>query len=292
VKHDTIHNTLPVPILMYHSISTSATPAFYRFTLRPELFAAHMAHLALQGYRTLTMSELGDSRHGVAAQFPPKSVVLTFDDGFADFFTEVLPVLRSHGFVATLYVTTRYVGATSRWLAPEGEADRPILTWAQLQEIAESGVECAAHSDTHPPLDEVPRRRVRLELSRSKRLLEDHLQRTVRSFAYPFGFYSRSAREVAEDIGYSSACTVKELVSTGRDPFMVPRLTVNAGTDVTGLTRLLGKGEPSAAGRCAVEAKRLIWQGLRRHGPDRITSRITTRMARSAPGTAEERSRS
>lgn len=288
------HSRLPVPILMYHSISTSATPAFHRFTLHPKLFAAHMAYLAQHGYRTLTMSELTDSRRraGGSAEVPPKSVVLTFDDGFADFYTDVLPVLRRHGFAATLYVITGYVGATSRWLEPEGEADRPILTWTQLHEIADSGVECAAHSDTHPQLDDVPRQRVRHELSRPKHVLEDRLQRPVRSFAYPFGFYSRWVREMVEETGYSSACTVQELVSTGYDPFLEPRLTVSAGTDVTALARLLDQGRPTAANRYAVEAKRLLWQGLRRHGPHRITTRITARMAGGVPGMAEERHRS
>ena len=202
---------VPVPILMYHSISTSATPAFRRFTLHPVLFAAHMDYLAQQGYRTLTMSELTDLRRsaGGDAEVSPMSLVLTFDDGFTDFYTEALPVLRRHGFAATLYVITGYVGATSRWLEPEGEADRPILTWRQLREIAESGVECAAHSDTHPQLDDVPRQRARHELSRPKRVLEDRLQREVRSFAYPFGYYSRPVREMVEETGYSSAYKVR-----------------------------------------------------------------------------------
>lgn len=267
-----MHQAQPrVPILMYHSLSTTGTPPFRRFTLAPELFQAHLGYLADQGYQTLSVSQLVELR-ARRAPLPGKQVVLTFDDGFADFYTEAMPRLARHGFTATLYVITGYVGGTSRWLTAEGEGDRRILNWRQLGEIADSGVECAAHSHTHPQLDTLPTSQVREELSHPKRVLEDRLQRPVRSFAYPFGYYSARVRALVSEVGYHSACTVKDLVSSADAAFVLPRLTVNAGTSLDGLAALLDPGASSLASRCVAEAKRVVWQGIRRYGPASIVS--------------------
>lgn len=274
----------PVPILMYHSVSPFATPAFHRFALHPAMFRAHLAYLAEQGYRTLTMSELCNLRSGEARESPARTVVLTFDDGFADFYSDVFPVLLRHGFSATLYIVTGCVGETSRWLSAECEADRPMLNWTQLAEIRAAGIDCAAHSHTHPQLDLLTSDQAREELATSRRILEERLQSPVDSFAYPYGFYNRRVRELAQEVGYRTACTVGELVSARDEPFAVPRLTVDAGTDVAGLAALLARTKPGTAQRGTVEAKRLIWQGIRRHGPARLTSYLTGHLQATGAG--------
>lgn len=268
------------PILMYHSVSISINPLFRRFTLNPLLFAAHMAYLAQEDYRTFTVSEFVRLRRSGCGEFPEKTVLLTFDDAFADFYTAVLPVLRRYALAATLYVPTRYVGESSRWLLAEGETDRSMLTWTQLREIASSGVECAGHSHTHPQLDRLPARQLAEEVYRPKQVLEDRLQIPVRSFAYPFGYYNRSVRQAVEDAGYSSACAVKDFTSTARDDvFLLPRRTVSAVTDVSALARLLEGRRPTAISRGVAEGKRLAWQAWRQHGPARNTTDAANRTA-------------
>ncbi|MCD2196100.1 polysaccharide deacetylase family protein [Actinomycetospora endophytica] len=259
-----------VPILMYHSLSRSSTSAFGRFALDPALFDDHLAFLADRGYRTATLSDLVEWRLG-ATPIPDRTVVITFDDGFADFHTHALPALERHGMTATLYVVTGYVGSTSEWLRSDGEGDRPILSWEQLEEIAAQGVECASHTHTHPQLDVMPHAQMRAELTRSRQVLEDRLQRAVRSFAYPYGYHSSGVRTAAEAAGYRSACAVADLVSGDDDDrYAIPRLTVPAGTDPDGLAALLVQGPPSAGDRRVGRAKQLVWRNLRRHGPRAI----------------------
>jgi peptidoglycan/xylan/chitin deacetylase (PgdA/CDA1 family) len=267
----------PVPILMYHSVSTEATPAFHRFAIHPTRFAEHMAYLAAENYTTLTVRELTAQRTA-GAEIPPRTVALTFDDGFVDFHDEVLPVLARHSFTATLYVVTGFVGDTSQWLIEERESDRPLLSWSQLAEVAAAGIECAAHSHTHPQLDLLPLDRVREELATSKALLEDQLQLTVDTLAYPFGSHSRGVRAAARALGYRTACAVAELVSDIDNPFAVPRLTVSAGTDVARMAALLACGKPSARQRTVADAKRLVWQGIRRHGSASLTTFVNRRL--------------
>src|SRR5437764_272682 len=102
-------STQRVPILMYHSIADEASRAFRPFAVPPALFADQMAYLAQNGYTPLTVTRLVQTWAG-GGELPARPIVLTFDDGFADFHTHALPVLYRYGFTATLYVTTGFIG--------------------------------------------------------------------------------------------------------------------------------------------------------------------------------------
>ncbi|MGH3321235.1 MAG: polysaccharide deacetylase family protein [Streptosporangiaceae bacterium] len=259
--------TTPVPILMYHSVCRepgSVSPGFRPWTLHPARFAAHLTYLSQRGYRSLTVSELTATRRGGRAAPDGKAVVLTFDDAYGDFHTEALPLLRRYGFTATLYVPTAYVGATSGWMRAEGEGDRALLTWSQLEEVAAAGVECGAHSHTHPELDRLPIPAIREEVTTSRRALRDRLGVPVCSFAYPYGEYDGRVRGAVAAAGYESACTMKRFASTERDdPLLLPRVSMTADTDVPALAALLEtSGRP--ARRHALNAKQRAWVAWRR----------------------------
>ncbi len=104
-----------IPILMYHSVSTTNNAKFSPFTVPPARFAEQMAYLSEQGYTPLTVTHYMQAA-ARGSMLPARPVVLTFDDGFEDFFTAALPVLQRYHFPATLYVATAFVGKTSRWL--------------------------------------------------------------------------------------------------------------------------------------------------------------------------------
>ncbi|MGH9188123.1 MAG: polysaccharide deacetylase family protein [Acidimicrobiales bacterium] len=230
-----------IPILLYHSISAQTVAAFRPWVVHPHLFAAHMRHLAESAYETLTISELIRATSCTGAPLPPKPVVITFDDGFADFHEQALPVLSRHRFASTLYITTGFVGATSRWLTRQGEGNRRMLTWSQIREAACLGVECGAHSRTHPALDELPLGVSRDEIRGSKTDLESQLGREVATFAYPHGYASPKVRALVEEAGFSSAVDVRHAMSSPRDdPFGLARIIVDGNTSVAALEALLG----------------------------------------------------
>lgn len=260
-----------VPILLYHSIADEAAPRFRPWTVSPELFAAHMDHLAAEGYRPVTVSRLEGAATGNGPALPEKPVLVTFDDGFADFHTAALPVLERHGFPATLYVTSGYVGRTARWLEREGEGNRRMLTWAELQDVAERGVEVGAHSHTHPKLDEIGTRAAKDQIVRSRHVLEDHLQRPMRSFAYPHGYHGPRVRQQVVDAGFCSAAAVRHAMSsTEDDVFGLARIIVHADTTVPELDRLLqGHGLPQAPypARWRTGAWRAVRRGMHAVSP-------------------------
>jgi peptidoglycan/xylan/chitin deacetylase (PgdA/CDA1 family) len=229
---------LAVPILMYHSIGTSANDLFRPFTITPERFEAHLELIAELGYRTRTVHDL------VSGPVPPTSertLVLTFDDGFLDFATDALPRLLHHGCTGTVYVPTEYVGRSSRWLRREGEHQRPLMGWDELDALTQAGIECGAHSHTHPQLDLIDRSSSQIEIRRPREMLEDRLGAQVTTFAYPFGYFNRSVAKQVRDAGYTAACAVRDLPVSAHSQqrFAIPRLTVKNTTGVQELRALL-----------------------------------------------------
>jgi peptidoglycan/xylan/chitin deacetylase (PgdA/CDA1 family) len=258
---------ITVPILLYHAVSAEATAAFRRWAVHPQRFGDHLAVLAESGYQPITVSRRGAPRAGgdqPAGTLPPRPVVLTFDDGFADFASAALPRLERHGFASTLYVTTGYVGRGAGWLAAEGEGRRPLLTWPQLAEVATRGVEIGAHSHTHPRLDELPTREVREEVLRSRRTLEDRLQQPVPSFAYPHGYHGPRVRRVVVEAGFDSAVAVKHAMSsTEDDRFALARIIVDADTGAGRLSHLV-RGEGLRQAPYRPQLRTTVWRVARR----------------------------
>lgn len=213
-----------IPILLYHSVSDDPSGEAAPFAVAPGAFRRQLAHLRDTGWTATTVSELVRGLRQ-RAPLPERLVLLTFDDGFADFHGHALPALEDFGFPATLYMTTGFVAdqPDDQPVARPG----PMLSWGQLAEVAERGVEIGAHSHTHPELDALVPRVLEREVVRPKRLLEDRLGRAVASFAYPHGYANARLRRGVQAAGYRSACAVRNLPShPGDDHFFLARQTM------------------------------------------------------------------
>ncbi|HEY3902892.1 MAG TPA: polysaccharide deacetylase family protein [Streptosporangiaceae bacterium] len=214
-----------VPILMYHEITAEPTSTG-RLAVSPDTFAQQLRFLKAAGYTALTAGQFASS---AGTSLPAKPVVLTFDDGFADFYDNALPLLLRYGFTGTLFVTSGWTGGSGEYLSKH----RPpgMLTGAQVREIADAGIEVGAHSVTHPELDQLSAGLLRQELVGAKQALEDLLGAAVPGLAYPFGYSSKAVRDSAAIAGYEYACVVgNRFATTCADRLALPRLTIGRFT--------------------------------------------------------------
>ncbi|MQY03192.1 polysaccharide deacetylase family protein [Actinomadura macrotermitis] len=240
-----------LPVLMYHSISERPPKETAALAVTPRAFAAQMRLLKERGRTPVPFSALSPTTGTSTAGLPERPVVITFDDGYADFHRHALPVLDDLGFTATVFVTTG-------WLADAGPdaAGRPLdamLTWSQVREAAAHGIELGGHSHSHPQLDQLGDAALRDELARNKELLEDRLGRAVTTMAYPFGYSSARVRRAVRAAGYDTACAVANRLApagTGAragDVLAIPRLTVGPRTTPELFARVVeGAGVPRA----------------------------------------------
>jgi peptidoglycan/xylan/chitin deacetylase (PgdA/CDA1 family) len=219
---------------MYHEINEPAQ-AFSSLAVSPAMFREQLSYLADAGYTTVTAGEFAASV-AEGRSLPPRTVVLTFDDGFADFHEYAVPALSERGFVASVFVNTGWVQDAG------GDARRPgtMLSWSQVAEVLAAGMEVGGHSACHPQLDQIPAGRLRDELRTSKASLEDKLGIPVPGLAYPFGYSSAEVRAMARDAGYHYGYAVANtLANPASDLFRLPRLTVHHSTSLAELRRLV-----------------------------------------------------
>jgi peptidoglycan/xylan/chitin deacetylase (PgdA/CDA1 family) len=223
-----------VPILMYHSISDNSfgkSHPYYQINTSPQMFARQMNWLSDAGYRTLSLGELRAAfEKGVS---PSKAVVITFDDGYRDFYTEAFPNLRKYGFTATIFLATGRIGES-----PAHVEGVDYMTWPEVREMYRQGIEFGSHTVTHPELKSLYTEQVEQELARSKKTIEDQIGAGVQSFSYPYAFpetnkeFSRQLREILVKCGYDNGVTtVLGTASRGCDRYFLPRLPVNNWDD-------------------------------------------------------------
>jgi len=163
-----------------------------------------------------------------------KCVVITFDDGYRDFYTHAFPVLAEYGFKATMFIVSGLAGE-QRGLRDGKE----FMTWEEIRRIHSGGIRIGSHTVTHPELYSMRPSQIEDELRRSKSAIEDKLGAAVQSFAYPFAFpeqdrgFVRMLKELLEMHGYQSGVsTILGTAHRGHDAFFLPRLPVNSYDDL------------------------------------------------------------
>jgi peptidoglycan/xylan/chitin deacetylase (PgdA/CDA1 family) len=265
-----------VPILLYHSVSSAPPPAIRSFAVDEPSFSAHLDLVAERGLASLTVTgfldavERGD--HGLLE----RAVVITFDDGFADF-GAALTALAARGLSATLFVATGLLRGAPQAVHAPGISDH-MLDWGRLRELPASGVEIGAHSHSHPHLDTLSPRRARQEIALSRRLLRDAVDAEIETFAYPNGYSSPRVRRLVRAEGYRAACGVKNTLTSERDDrFALARLMIRSSTGIEDVARWLDRSGAPPPRRREKPATR-AWRAYRRGRA------LVTRRAGTTPG--------
>ncbi len=197
-----------------------------------------MAALAEAGFRGVSLREALSYRESHNS-WPERSVALTFDDGFANFYEEAMPTLVRRGFTATVFVISGHVGGRNDWeQPPERLGSRAMLDWSQIVETAAAGIEIGAHTRRHRDLRRLSTPEAKEEICGSRAEIEDRLGQPVESFAYPYGHVTSESRSIVRQ-EFKTACTT-ELRRAGDEPLHeLPRVDMYYLRAQRQLSRLL-----------------------------------------------------
>ncbi|MEV1295989.1 polysaccharide deacetylase family protein [Pseudonocardia sp. NPDC049635] len=205
-------------IWMYHSVSEYDSDP-YQVTVTPGRFDAQMRWLRGRGMRGVGVTELLRAHDTGTAR---GLVGLTFDDGYADFLHEAVPVLQRHGCTATVYALSGRLGGTNEWDRP-GPRKR-LMTPDELRACATAGMEIGSHGVAHVSLPGVSQAELRVELERSRDELSDVAGVRVRGFAYPYGHAGTREIHASRTTGYDHAVAIHPGGAANRHA--LPRLFV------------------------------------------------------------------
>ena len=189
-------DSLRVPILVYHSIAPThpGQSAEQRLLdVDTATFRRQMRYLAANRYHVISLGMLLDALQG-RGSLPPRSVVITFDDGWLSQYEHALPVLEQMHFTATFFVITLQVGRGSMYMGLD-----------DLKELQRAGMTIASHSRTHPNLTRVSDAQLREEVLGSRQDLQKMLGAAPDLFAYPYGSWNKRVAAAVQAAGYRAA---------------------------------------------------------------------------------------
>lgn len=212
--------------LMFHSVSEPLAGEDAAYSIAPRRFCNLMRWFRTMGYSTYSTAEW------LAGANASKRVLLTFDDGYDDLYTELLPVVVEHGYTPLIFLVADFIGGTNQWDQAKGLSARNLLTAEQIREMQIHGVEFGSHSATHRLLTGTTDAQLRCEVSDSKHRLEDLLGVEVISFAYPYGGVDDRVRAAVAEAGYRLAFTAEPGMNLKDDLLLQRRAEVNGATGV------------------------------------------------------------
>jgi len=224
---------------MYHHVAVhpAAGPYGLALTVTPVEFASQLQWLQRHGCAAVTVDQLvNDVRAGALRTC---EVGLTFDDGYADDFTEVAPILQRYGDLATFFVTSGAVGTSGH------------LSAAQVRALAAGGMEIGAHTVTHADLTTLGSGALNREVRDSRAALQRISGQPVDAFAYPAGRFDRGVESAVHDAGFNEAFSTDpgtvDAAAIARDPYALPRLRILRGSGETLMASVLAGARGASA---------------------------------------------
>ena len=215
-----------VPVLMYHEIGDGPNELY----VKTDDFSAQMDLLAKKGFATISVDQLYAAlvRDG---PLPDRPIVLTFDDGYESVYKTVFPILKKYGFSGVFFVPTHAVGSHNR------------VTWDELKEMQNGGMDIESHSDTHVDLEVISGDWTRLarETGGARLALQSQLGTKVGYFCYPSGRYNEKVLEAIQAAGYKGAFTTKGgWTTSSQSPLEWRRVRINRSDALAGFASKLG----------------------------------------------------
>ena len=220
--------------LNYHIINRAISD---KIAISEEAFEQQLAYLRKHGYHTLSLAHAIADIDGTQ-KAPPRSLLLTFDDGYADSTHVALPLLRTHAMHATLFVITGYIGQSNRW-NHRACYDAQHMTWYELRHWHESGGDIGGHSHLHYCMTRLNPDELQETVQLNKRLLEEQTGLTPRAFAYPYGRFNQAVVDAIRQHYAIAFATGGGAWGASAHRYAINRLTVSPGWTIEDFARQL-----------------------------------------------------
>lgn len=200
-----------VMVLNYHKVANEHRS----LSVTLDDFRQHMAWLKEYGYTGITPDELY-AFVTEGAELPAKPVLITFDDGYKDNYTNAYPIMKEYGFKGTIFVVTSFLGKYDNY-----------LTWEQAKELLDNGFSIESHTYTHKSMTETSDEEISKELSKSREEIREKLGIEADFMAYPTGTYNLHIAELVKAAGYKGAFTIKyDNVSRDSNVYALERVPI------------------------------------------------------------------
>ncbi|BEU86567.1 hypothetical protein TAMA11512_00310 [Selenomonas sp. TAMA-11512] len=205
-----------VLILEYHQITDHPRPGADLYTISTKEFSDQLDYLQSEGYETITMHDYAKAMKGMK-ELPAKCVVLTFDDGYDNVYTEAIPRLKERGMTGVVYVVANYANKEK------------YMTWKEIADLDASGIEIGSHTANHLPLTDLSAEAQLDEIRLSKLLIEwNALKHSIHSFSYPNGKYTPELFDMLREEDYYTAVTGDAGKNTlDMNPYTLKRVVIS-----------------------------------------------------------------
>lgn len=206
-----------IPILMYHHIrdyDDANDKIGTNLSVSPQTFATQLDFLEKRGFTTITFNNI------VLDQIPEKPIILTFDDGYDNFYQYAYPELKKRNMFAVAYIITNDIGKDG------------YMKQTEIKEVSDYGIEIGSHTKSHPDLTKILSGKAKIEIIDSKQILEEIIGKPIVSFCYPSGKFSNETETLVKEAGYRYATTTIGGIADLKSPFELHRYRMNKDTNI------------------------------------------------------------
>lgn len=217
ISQEKVVNNIKIPILMYHHIrdyNDRSDQIGVNLSVPPAKFVSQLDYIKKQGYETITFNDIKNNN------IPEKPIILTFDDGYQNFYDNAFPELEKRKMTAVSSIIVNFIG--------KGD----YMTGKEIGEVENNGIEIGSHTLSHPDLSKISVNKAHSEIFDSKKALEDIIGKPVISFCYPSGKYNDSVIENVKSAGYSYAVTTNGGTADFNKPYELSRHRMNRDSNI------------------------------------------------------------
>jgi peptidoglycan/xylan/chitin deacetylase (PgdA/CDA1 family) len=229
---DVVH----IPILCYHNFNPTVPGSM---NITPQRFEEQLKWLKNNGFTVIPLQEAVAYLQGKRASLPPKSVVITADDGWQSVHQYMFPLIKKYNVPVTLFIYPQTISQ-----------GRHAMTWAELKELQQTGLfDIQGHTYWHPNFKQEKRKLsaadyekfVQVQLVKSKKILEDKMGSAITLLAWPFGIYDKYLEQEAAQAGYVMAFSIDGRSAKRNDrPMAQPRFMIVAGQSMQTFANIVG----------------------------------------------------